>query len=1179
MQTRSKAVALLEITQEVDLASPGSDDEEVVQVPLSDDESENELEKTQPIPEKPASEQQRSNGPHINRRSVCTDGANILRPTALDFYESQDPSETSPKNEPAKTQPEKLDPRNTSGLDIDICGICLSGWYHTRRKCVQCDKCDIWFHASCAGIKSDSQYKKIAEQDSEWYCYSCQAPNLDLPQNAYPSQMGIVTQTLADLENATSQPEPSSVLSQAIRESRTASSPVCDLHLPEVEKPKRTLSSAKWGVLKGQQIAEIVQSTYDVVVNWRRNLFLVPTGAIGQQFIEEVSKTVNYFTSSSALEEVALTMVMIMPALLLQKPSKKSKTKEHKVYLEKRLKWWVNGDLDLLVREGEAIQDRLAKSKASKDHSEKVFVRLMLQGKVSAALRWIGSQATSVLSADDATIRELVDLHPKGAPATQHGIFEGPIEYVEPVIFDSIDGETIQACAKRTSGSAGPSGLDADGWQRILCSKQFKSKPMELCDSLALLARKLCTRHINPSFLKAFTACRLVPLDKNPGVRPVGIGEVIRRIIGKSLMKCVSTELGLATAPIQVCSGLPGGVEAAVHAVRKLYEDEDTEAVILVDAENAFNLMNRKVALNNIRHTCPPVSTYIINSYRNPASLYVSGADEPLLSEEGVTQGDNSAMGFYACSMMPLIKQLMLKKELSDEEFEYLKQIWYADDAAAGGKLKDIHKWWLKLCEAGPIFGYYPKPAKSWVIAKPGYLDEAKRLFPNLNVTDMGHKYLGSYIGTDEGKNMFVESKVKEWITDIEDISKIAAREPQVAYAAYIYGLSKRWNYVCRTTPNIATPLRKLEFKIQETFIPALLDRVFSCTEKCRNIFALPAREGGLSIYDISETSDTEYQNSCKMTASLTNAIFEQAKEYDEDTEKLKEIKTEISKGRIEYYKQRRAEIYENLSDDEKLQLDLASEKGASSWLTSLPLKNFGFLLNKQEFRDAICLRYNLKLKDTAIKCVCGEPNTINHALICKKGGYVSLRHNSLRDRTAEIMRISCRDVSTEPNLLPINGVQLPPGSNKADNARLDVAARSVWNPLEKAFFDIRVFHAPAPSNKNLKTLKAMYKSHENEKKREYNTRVMQVEKGVFSPLVFSTSGGMGEEAGRVYKRIAQKMAYAKGQKYHDTVSYIRRRLRFDLLKTTIIALRGYRGKPSAVPDIDELDLNLIPEG
>ena len=416
-------------------------------------------------------------------------------------------------------------------------------------------------------------------------------------------------------------------------------------------------------------------------------------------------------------------------------------------------------------------------------------------------------------------------------------------------------------------------------------------------------------------------------------------------------------------------------------------------------------------------------------------------------------------------------------------------------------------------------------------------------------------------------------------MNDIDDISKTATREPQVAYAAYIYGLSKRWNYVCRTTPNIAAQLRKLEYKIQETFIPAILDRVFSCTEKCRKIFALPAREGGLSIYDISETSDIEYQNSRKMTASLTNAIYAQATEYYDDMQQLHDIKTEISQGRVSFYKQKRKDLYEELTETEQLQLDLASEKGASSWLTSLPLEKYGFIFNKQEFSDAICLRYHLKLKDTASKCVCGEPNTINHALICKKGGYVSLRHNSLRDRTAEIMKITCRDVVIEPNLLPINEVELPTGSNKADNARLDVSARSVWNPLEKAFFDVRVFHAPAASNRKLKTIPAMYKHHENLKKKEYNARVLQVEKGVFSPLVFSTTGGMGEEAGMVYKKIAEKMAQRKGQKYHETISYIRKRLRFDLLKTTVIALRGYRGKPSPVPEIDELDLNLIPEG
>ena len=157
-------------------------------------------------------------------------------------------------------------------------------------------------------------------------------------------------------------------------------------------------------------------------------------------------------------------------------------------------------------------------------------------------------------------------------------------------------------------------------------------------------------------------------------------------------MQVMNPELVNATANIQVCSGLPGEVEAAIHALRRLYEDDDTEAVILVDADNAFNRMNRSVALNNIQFTCPEIATYIINTYRKPAQLFVSGAVQPLLSEEGVTQGDNAAMGYYACSMMPLIMKLMLCEDKA--EYEKMLQLWYADDAAAGGKLRDMLKWW-----------------------------------------------------------------------------------------------------------------------------------------------------------------------------------------------------------------------------------------------------------------------------------------------------------------------------------------------------------------------------------------------------------------------------------------------------------------------------------------------------
>ncbi len=141
------------------------------------------------------------------------------------------------------------------------------------------------------------------------------------------------------------------------------------------------------GVLRGNEITEAVNHAYQNITKWRRNLFLVPTGKIGREFIDEVAKTITLFTSGSQMESVALSMVMIMFPLLLQKPSRKSKSKDHSKYLTNRLNMWRDGLLHDLVKEGNVIQKRLENSKRSPEHNEKVFARLMLQGKTSAALR------------------------------------------------------------------------------------------------------------------------------------------------------------------------------------------------------------------------------------------------------------------------------------------------------------------------------------------------------------------------------------------------------------------------------------------------------------------------------------------------------------------------------------------------------------------------------------------------------------------------------------------------------------------------------------------------------------------------------------------------------------------------------------------------------------------------
>ena len=159
-------------------------------------------------------------------------------------------------------------------------------------------------------------------------------------------------------------------------------------------------------------------------------------------------------------------------------------------------------------------------------------------------------------------------------------------------------------------GVADPSGFDATSWKRLCTS--FKGASTDLCDSLAATARRMCTCYVDPSGLSAFVACRLIALDKFPGVRPIGIGETARRMIGRTIAKILSDDIQTVAGPLQLCAGHQSGCESAVHAMRQVFESSETEAIILVDATNAFNSQNRQTALRNIQHLCPPLSRSLL---------------------------------------------------------------------------------------------------------------------------------------------------------------------------------------------------------------------------------------------------------------------------------------------------------------------------------------------------------------------------------------------------------------------------------------------------------------------------------------------------------------------------------------------------------------------------------------
>ena len=149
----------------------------------------------------------------------------------------------------------------------------------------------------------------------------------------------------------------------------------------------------KWGVLEGEaNIKAKMVAIYEEITKWRKNLFMLPRGKVGTDFIKEVTRILRQFTIPSKWSRIALTQLHIFIPLMLQKPSRKSKAKDHAKYLENRLKLWSLGELDAILRENREIQKKLKQSQDKRQVSRnKSFCTLMLLGKVSQAMKFVNS--------------------------------------------------------------------------------------------------------------------------------------------------------------------------------------------------------------------------------------------------------------------------------------------------------------------------------------------------------------------------------------------------------------------------------------------------------------------------------------------------------------------------------------------------------------------------------------------------------------------------------------------------------------------------------------------------------------------------------------------------------------------------------------------------------------------
>ena len=636
---------------------------------------------------------------------------------------------------------------------------------------------------------------------------------------------------------------------------------------------------------------------------------------------------------------------------------------------------------------------------------------------------------------------------------------------------------------------------------------------------------------------------------------PGGLHNIDDELNGKSVREILK-EKHPQTAPLdcdagslQLCAGQDCGIEGAIHAMYQVYQRDDVHGVLLADASNAFNCLNRSACIANIQKLCPELHPVILNTYRSPARLFVGG--EEILSCEGTTQGDPLAMPMYALGILPLIREASAPKVV---------QSWYADDSTAGGTTQELYRWWKILEGRGGCYGYHINASKSVLLVKPPFEAEAREAFKDtaVQIRVDGCRHLGAALGTDDYCRQYISSKVEDWCHEVRQLSQFAHTQPQAAYATLVHGLRHKWSFIARTMPNTASLFQPLEEVITHHLIPAITGRQ-PPGDLERSMLALPCRDGGMGIINPT-TLSSQYDSSIKITQPLVERVLLQDSSMDGVQSAMKLVKTHVRKQIRDCSKAQATSLLSELDPEPRRALELAAEKGASSWLTTKPLKRYGFHLHKGAFRDSLHLRYGWTPPKLPTTCACGKHFTVSHAMSCTLGGYPALRHNEIRDLTATMLRQVAHDVVVEPSLQPLSGERFHLRStNRNDQARLDVAAGGVWGGrFERTFIDVRVFNPMAPSNRK-PSLAANYRSHEQEKRRSYERRVLEVEHGTFVPAVFSSTGGQGKAASALYGRIASMLADKRREPFSVVMAYIRTKLSVALMKSAVASLRGRR--------------------
>ena len=324
-----------------------------------------------------------------------------------------------------------------------------------------------------------------------------------------------------------------------------------------------------------------------------------------------------------------------------------------------------------------------------------------------------------------------------------------------------------------------------------------------------------------------------------------------------------------------------------------------------------------------------------------------------------------------------------------------------------------------------------------------GLADGAQRAFgQEVKIPGYGKSHLGAVIGSKDYKDHNCKEKVSVWREEIEMLSEIAKSQPHAAHIALSKGYRSKFTYFMHTIESFEDYVESIHEVLNDVFLSTTFGHDEQFPDELRELFTLSPTQGGLDMPSLKDESPQHFAASVFITTSNVESIRSQSKMMKKSEPSIDDLKKHQKTSKATSLKLKMKRIDTSLPPDLLPYIIQARDKGASSWLNAILLKEQGLDLNKQEFRDSLRMRHNLTLSSLRSHCACGERFSINHARSCKKSGFVAQRHDGVRDLMTSMLSEVCNDVETEPQCQPLDNERFNlRTANTNAEARLDIKA------------------------------------------------------------------------------------------------------------------------------------------